>query len=521
MAATLAKSVGTQALLNRILESPEQVAAIQHLQPPVLTRLIHHVGLEDSGELVALASARQLARIFDDELWRNARPGQEERFDAERFGLWLEVMLEMGADRAAQKLTEMDEDFLTLALSHHILVVDLEELALSHRRHREGRLDAEALVDKALESSLSQEMDKYLVVARQPDGWDAVLAVLLALDEQHHDFLVRLLERSCYLSSEYISDNGGLYQVLTASDQLAGDVAADREDRRAREGFMEPREAAGFLALARKGRVGEDAVTQAYWRSLESAPPPPPPSDDVQRAAGVEGVAPLTHLLREAEVLPPEQPPVALLGAGERAEGAGTPALLREALGWLREEDAHLLSRRMSELGYLSNVLLAGASHDGRALRAVEAAQAAVAACNLGLERHLAREGASLSAGRVLVKMGLVELFGVGWQALHEEAVAWTARMLVEALARGGKSLPGEAARVRVELERNLAAGRPWDSRKRLGLLAPLLPRGAAELLRGLIDECPAFEGAFIATSEQLERIHQRVAEALSSPRCP
>jgi hypothetical protein len=68
---------------------------------------------------------------------------------------------------------------------------------------------------------------------------------------------------------------------------------------------------------------------------------------------------------------------------------------------------------------------------------------------------------------------------------------------------------------VRIELERNLAAGRPWDSRKRLGLLAPLLPRGAAELLRGLIDECPSFEGAFIATSEQLERLRQHVAKVL------
>jgi uncharacterized protein DUF6178 len=511
MAASLAKSVGTQALLNRILESPEQVAALQHLQPPVLARLIHHVGLEDSGELVALASAQQLARIFDDDLWRSTRPGQEERFDAERFGLWLEVMLEMGADRAAQKLTEMDEDFLTLALSHHILVMDLEELVLRHRGHREGRLDPEALVDKALESSLSQELGKYLVVARHPDGWDAVLAVLLALDEQHHDFLVGLLERSCYLSSEYIEDNGGLYHVLTASEQLAGDVASDREDRRAREGFVAPQAAASFLALARMGRAGEDAITQAYWRSLESTPPP---SDDAGRPAGSEGVAPLTHLLQEAEVLP-AQPPVALLGAGDRAGDTGTPALLREALGWLREEDAHLLSRRMRELGYLSNVLLAGASHDGRALRAVEAAQAAVAVCNLGLERHLAREGVSHTAGHVLVEKGLVELFGVGWQALHEEAVAWTARALVEALARKGPSLPGEAARVRVELERNLAAGRPWDSRKRLRLLAPLLPRGAMELLRGLIDECPSFEGTFIATSAQLEHIHLRVAECV------
>ena len=95
----LMKGVGTGSLLYRILESPEQVSALQHLPPPTLARLIHHVGLEDSGEPGALATTQQLARIFDDDLWYSTRPGQEERFDAERFGLWLEVLLEMGADR--------------------------------------------------------------------------------------------------------------------------------------------------------------------------------------------------------------------------------------------------------------------------------------------------------------------------------------------------------------------------------------------------------------------------------------
>src|SRR5690242_8891499 len=98
MTGQLTKSVGAQSLLQRILETPEQVAALQHLEAPALARLIHHVGLEDAGELVALATTQQLTRIFDEDLWRRGRPGQEERFDAERFALWLEVMLEMGAE---------------------------------------------------------------------------------------------------------------------------------------------------------------------------------------------------------------------------------------------------------------------------------------------------------------------------------------------------------------------------------------------------------------------------------------
>jgi hypothetical protein len=195
MTSQLMKGVDTRSLLYRILESPEQVSALQHLPPPALARLIHHVGLEDAGELVALATTQQLARIFDEDLWRGERPGREERFDAERFGLWLEVMLEMGADRAAARLAEMDEDFVTFALSGQILVLDLDALTLHRLRPGGGRVDQEELVDKALESSLCHELDRFLLIARRPESWDAVLSVLVALDEAHHELLTRLLER--------------------------------------------------------------------------------------------------------------------------------------------------------------------------------------------------------------------------------------------------------------------------------------------------------------------------------------
>ena len=39
-----------------------------------------------------------------------SRPAASNALDSERFLVWLEVMLEMGADRAAARLAEMDED---------------------------------------------------------------------------------------------------------------------------------------------------------------------------------------------------------------------------------------------------------------------------------------------------------------------------------------------------------------------------------------------------------------------------
>lgn len=511
----LMKGPGTQALLYRILESPEQVSALQHLPPPTLARLIHHVGLEDAGELVALATTQQLARIFDDDLWRGTRPGQEERFDAERFGLWLEVLLEMGADRAAARLAEMDEDFLTFALSGLVLVLDMDVLTLS--RLSQAEQGDGTFVDKALESSLSHELERFLLIARGPESWDAVLSVLVALDEAHHELLMRLLERCCHHASEYIEDNGGLYTVLTSAEQLESDVAQAREERREREGFVAPTDAAAFLGLARAGRVGEDPITRGYARIQHEVTRTPPPSVEGARPGQPAPALPLVQLLQEAEVLT-SQSPAALLGAGGDGGAQASATTLREALAWLQEEAPEALSRCMRELGYLSNVLVSGCGHSGRPLRALEAAQVAIATCNLGMEEEHLEAGADRSrSGGLLAREGLVPSFGRGWRVLHEDVVMRSARAFDAALARKVPAGRGDAAKVRAELARDIAAGRPWASRRRWVHLAPFLSKAAFAAMRELVDECPVFNGSFFATREQVEAARRRVEELLAS----
>src|SRR5258706_14710799 len=97
-----------RALLDRILDVPQLAHVVPRLQPEVLHRLIQRCGLEDCGELVALATPDQLARVFDLDLWRAGQPGLDEQFDAGRFGVWLEVLVESGASVAAQTLANMD-----------------------------------------------------------------------------------------------------------------------------------------------------------------------------------------------------------------------------------------------------------------------------------------------------------------------------------------------------------------------------------------------------------------------------
>src|SRR5262249_56575882 len=70
-------------------------------------------------------------------------------------------------------------------------------------------------------------------------------------------FLLRVLERLDLASSEYLADNGGLINVLTAAEMLEEDAAADREDRRARSGHVSSASARAFLKLPTGDRSEE------------------------------------------------------------------------------------------------------------------------------------------------------------------------------------------------------------------------------------------------------------------------
>ena len=327
-------------LLARILDQPNLVAAVQALPAQALGKLIDHVGLEDCGEIVALATTPQLKGIFDDDLWRSERPGKDETFDAKRFALWLEIMLEAGEDFAAQKLAELPEDLVTLALHRNILVINIEELAIEMS---DGHSEDDGLTEKALESCLCEEIDEYRIISRNHEGWDAILSVLLALDRDHHDFFARVLEHCCHMAVEYIDDNGGLYQVLTSDAMLESDVGAEREDRRAEEGFIAPTSAASFLALARATDLADilaakkpDPVTQAYFRSLRgsSRAVPDPNSAPARASSEATEAATLVELLRDAEVLAPQ--PMLLIEGRPDASSAHEDEVFTQAMRELR-----------------------------------------------------------------------------------------------------------------------------------------------------------------------------------------
>ena len=378
-------------LLLRILDQPGLVAAVRELPAAVLGKLIARIGLEDAGELVALASTAQLARVFDDDLWRADAAGGDETFRPERFVLWLRVMAEAGEDVLVQRLCELPEDLVALAIHRLVLVLDIDVLA-----EQLSPADDEAeTLERALDTAESEEWEEFRLIARDVDVWDDVYNALLALDRDHHERLRAILEQCCAMSTEYISGQGGLYQVLTSAEMLDSDVAAARDDRRAAEGFISPADARAFLELARRGGGDErDAITRAYFRGLAR---PERPNIEAPRKASAGASADLgglTALLREADVIAPATGRLlAAMTATRDAkpdQARRVAPLFEQAMTDLRDSDATLFSARMTELGYLVNVWIAGGEHDGRRPRPTEALENVLTTCEAGLRTHLA-----------------------------------------------------------------------------------------------------------------------------------
>jgi hypothetical protein len=441
--ALLARVSSTQ-LVARLLDEPELVSVVQALEAPVLRALVEHVGLEDAGELVALATSEQLERIFDDDLWHAAGPGEDERFDPKRFALWLEVLLGVGEAHAIERVAAMDEDLLALGLSNQVLVIDIDALATTVS---EATDDDYVQLEKTLEGCLYEELEEFRVIARDAATWDPIVNLLVALDRDHHALLRRLLERCCAIAAEHIEENGGLYEVLTSAEMLESDVAFDREQRREREGFVAPSAAASFLRLARVTPLAEliadeapDPVTKAHFRAAGAAASAPNaavgPSAQVPPTAKVQAVL---RELRAAGVID-EAPP-----APRRRLAASTSAehgTLRRAIEGLRG-DHPALRRALEELAYLVNVLLAAHGGVGRGLRAIEVSEIVTAVCELGLARLLGRERRTDEhLARVLAERGVVGAFRVGWHLVGGDD--WSAEGL-----RGAAKAANEAKKAR------------------------------------------------------------------------
>ena len=242
------------------------VRVVPQLAPETLHQLIRHCGDDVRAEIVAAATPAQLASVFDLDLWRSAQPGHDERFDVERFGEWLELLVDAGGTVAARTVAAMDEHLVVAGLSRYVRVFDLAAIATT--------LEGEPLdIDVTPHRGHECEVGGYLVRGITSDAWDAIVALLLALDADHHDRFHAVM-RECRRLSNSTPEVDGLDDLLMAPEQLLHDWPRDREHRRSRQGYSTPADARAFLLMARRRRrpsAGEPSVNPlvaAYFRAV-------------------------------------------------------------------------------------------------------------------------------------------------------------------------------------------------------------------------------------------------------------
>lgn len=430
----LTKARGSKYLLKTLTDNPALPAFVRTLKAPVLKRLIDHVGLHDAGDLIALTSTEQLREIFEVSLWESLAPGQAERLQPEKFLEWLDVMLEVGPTFAAQRLIELGDTFVTLNFAPLIKVTDSGVMA----EHQEDAAPCGCLFCQLTQRDASFDIiADYLVVAVHDDEWDAVRATLVELESEDAQFLHRVLARCC---------NRATVRYLVADDPepVLDDETYEREQRRERSGFVTPQIAATFLATTRKTPSAElvarreyDDISRRYFEQLTAAAKADEerkkthePEDDESPDAAVAPIElrALEEALVEAEIVGDASPQL-LTGPQTSRE----PVLeLQARLDRLQITRPDVFIARLGELIYLANVLMAGSWYQGARFTEAEAARAALACANLGLD-VLLNEETVLSGERAMSSAqrsqfiettlenapGIVRLFQVGWNLLQ------------------------------------------------------------------------------------------------------
>ena len=455
------------------------------LQPEQMHRVIGAYGLEDCVELVAHATPAQLSRVFDLDLWRPARPGLDEQFDAERFGVWIEVLVDAGADLAAEKLSQIPIEQLIAGFAHHARVFDIAAIAAY------DTIDGERIESRAVDDALTCEIGGYHLVARREDAWDAIAAVLLALGTHHRARFDELMSALRSLSDS-TRELDGLHDLLERGEQMMFDAGTGRERRRGKEGFASPADARAFLQMSRSVRPGvvppPNPLARAYFRSIDISP-----ALDEHDGRNAEADADVMELLAEAGVAPQPAPHGLLTGAQDQP--SGRLAEMQRHMRFVFERSQAAYDERHAELTYLANALIAGCSIQSRPFTAKEAADAAAAVCNLGMAK-------SPLPDDYLVGHDLIGIFQIGWTALYEEVGMYAARTLIDVAGRlrcADKDIQSGLKTLRIAMRRQVQAGTPWRAEPSLDVIA-MLDQPAWAALSALIAECPVIHDAMTAS---------------------
>ncbi len=391
-------------LLKRLTNNPSLPAFVRSLEQPALKMLIQEVGVEDSAALVELTTPKQLATMLDDVAWTSAVPGQPETFDPPEFLRWVEVILEVGEEFCVERLVELGEDFLALAMAHFLGVLDFSVKVL----------DDHEVVAPASSVEAMEMYGPYQVTARHDDEWDVVRPMLDAFNSHEPDLLQVILAR-CYPPSSMIEQD---------ASAASHDAIYEHMKKREAQGYITPDGARAFLNFARietldslASQEGYDLESARYFRIASAGRdrttvhrPNPEDTNSPVMAESDDAMQELQELtdavMRNASE--PEPPQLFLTGPSDTTPSSDT---LKGLLNGLASTNQPKYDKSLTEVAYLSNVLMAGYALDSKRFGEADALEVVLATCNLGLD-YLDEDNVDHDAG-------MVRLFRIGWNLLQ------------------------------------------------------------------------------------------------------
>ncbi len=425
----LTKAQSSKRLLKTLTDNPALPAFVRRLEPPVLKRLIEHVGLHDAGDLIALTTPEQMRDVLEESLWESLTPGRADRLRPERFLEWLDVMFEAGSAFATQRLIDLGDTFVVLNFAPLIRVVDRTVGA----EHVEGSCMC-VLCQLENDNVSFEVIGEHIVTGIHEDEWDIVKTALMELEAEDSEFLYRVLARC--------SSAPTMRDFEADAHLLLDDETHEREQRRERSGFVTPQMAAVFLKTTRRtaredlvAQTDYDAIAQRYFDQLAAAAAASAEQRQAEAQAADEEpdeapIAPvelraLETALAEAEITGDRQPQLL-----EGPKGSREATLeLQARLDRLQLARPDLFGARLGELIFLANVLMAGSWYQGARFTEAEAAKAALACANLGMLHVLeadsnGRPTSALDRADSIEQMlenrpGIVRLFQVGWHLIQ------------------------------------------------------------------------------------------------------
>jgi hypothetical protein len=417
-------------LLQTLQDNPALPVLLGKLQPTALAGLLDRVGLNDAGELMALAPTRNLLQALDESLWKSPAAGAADAFDATVLIEWLEAWNEIGDSFVADRLAAMSDDYRALCLSHLVTV---------RRHHTLAFLaippdDVDVELDTLRPSESCALYGPYMITPIE-DEWDIVRASLDALWTEQPECLLRTLGM--------LDGAESMLAAPEARNRLSIDIARERERHRENLGYVTAPGACAFLVFAATASLEELAALSAYdeetrrhlaafGASHDAASPIHAAEEvdsvesddavglkpDLQENSRRSGFSPTHFETDEVEldrlrtVLEREQLLVSQDTLLLTDQQARKHSALTQLLTELAATDQPAFERCARELAYLANVVLVGVRVKGAPLSEIEARDRAYATCDRGLE--LVREHDM--AVQVDREPGLIRLFAMGWR---------------------------------------------------------------------------------------------------------